>query len=46
MFTGDLHVPLGAGYEDGGRVFYRQKDPSPVTINAIIPEVTPGGATE
>lgn len=43
MFTGDIRIPLGAGYEDGGRVFYRQVDPLPVTINAIVPETTAGG---
>jgi len=43
LFTGDTRQPLGAGYEDGGRVYFRQVDPLPVTISAIIPEVTPGG---
>ena len=43
MFTGDIRIPLGAGYEDGGRIFYRQVDPLPVTINAVVPEVAPGG---
>ena len=43
MFTGDIRIPLGAGYEDGGRVFYRQVDPLPVTINAVVPEVAAGG---
>ncbi len=46
MFTGDIRMPLGAGYEDGGRVFYRQKDPLPITISALIPEVTVGGSSE
>ncbi len=43
LFTGDIRMPLGAGYEDGGRIFYKQKDPTGVTINAIIPEIKPGG---
>lgn len=43
MFTGDIRLPLGAGYADGGRIFYRQVDPLPVTINAVVPEVNPGG---
>jgi hypothetical protein len=43
LVTDDIRVNLGAGYEDGGRIFYRQKDPLPVTITAVIPEVTPGG---
>lgn len=45
MFTGDVRVPLGAGYESGGRVFYRQSEPYPVTISAIIPEVGGAGST-
>lgn len=40
LFNVDVRVPLGAGYEGGGRVFYRQSDPLPVTILAVIPEVT------
>jgi hypothetical protein len=43
LFTGDVRVPLGAGYENGGRLFYRQYDPLPVTIGAIFPEVALGG---
>ena len=43
-FTGDLRLPLGAGYEDGGRIFYRQYDPLPVSILAVIPEIEPGGS--
>lgn len=43
MYTGDIRIPLGAGYEDGGRIFYRQVDPLPVTINAVVPEITLGG---
>ncbi len=40
LYTGDVKESLGAGYGDGGRVFYRQTDPLPVTISAIIPTVT------
>jgi len=43
MFTGDIRMPLGSGFEEGGRIFYKQLDPLPVTITAIIPEMTPGG---
>jgi hypothetical protein len=43
LFTGDVRVPLGVGFSPGGRVFYRQSDPLPVTIGAIIPEVNIGG---
>lgn len=40
LFSGDIRVPLGAGYEQGARIFYRQYDPLPVTISSVIPEVT------
>ncbi|NJO00348.1 MAG: hypothetical protein HC880_00530 [Bacteroidia bacterium] len=40
LFNVDVRRSLGAGYEGGGRVFFRQVDPLPVTIGAIIPEVT------
>ncbi len=45
MFTGDVRVPLGSGYSNGGNIFYRQNDPLPITISAVIPEVNVGGAT-
>jgi len=41
--TGDRRVPLGGGYNHGGRVFFRQSSPLPVTITTIVPEVTVGG---
>jgi hypothetical protein len=44
-FTGDIRKSLGAGYEDGGRVFYRQVDPLPVNITAVIPEAMVGGSS-
>lgn len=40
LYTGDVEVSLGAGYENGGRVCYRQVDPLPITIGAVIPRVT------
>lgn len=40
LFTCDVRVPLGAGYKRGGNLFFRQSDPVPTNINAIIPEVT------
>ncbi len=42
-FSGDIRVPLGGEYSNGGRLFYRQNDPLPVTISDIVPEVEPGG---
>lgn len=42
LFTGDLRQPSNDDYEDGGQVFYRQRDPLPVHILAIIPELEVG----
>ena len=42
LFSGDVRLGLGAGYEDGGRVAFRQVDPLPVTITAVIPEIRVG----
>jgi hypothetical protein len=44
LFSGDLRLPLGAGWRRGGRMFYQQRDPLPVTITSVLPEVTDGGA--
>jgi hypothetical protein len=30
-------------YETGGRIFYRQSDPLPVTILGVMPAVAVGG---
>lgn len=45
LFTGDIRQPLGGQYGQDGCVFFRQSDPLPVTIGAIIPEVSIGGKT-
>jgi hypothetical protein len=45
LFNGDIRVPLGGEYKDGGRVFYQQRDPLPVTITAVIPEMAIGGVS-
>lgn len=45
LFSGDHSLSLGAGYAEGGRLFYRQSDPLPVTITGLIPTVTVGGTT-
>ena len=42
IYNVDVRVPLGAGYTGGGRIYYKQTDPLPVTISAVIPEVTIG----
>lgn len=39
----DHKQTLSSGYDVGGRVFFRQADPLPTTILAVIPVVTVGG---
>lgn len=41
--SGDYKMTLVSDYSRGGSVLYRQIDPLPVTILAIMPKVTPGG---
>jgi len=41
LFSGPRRVAIGASYSDGGSVFYRQSDPLPITITAVVPELTP-----
>jgi hypothetical protein len=43
LFTGDMRQDIAGNFEDGGRIFYRQYDPLPVTIGSIIFEVSLGG---
>lgn len=43
LYSGFYRQPISGNYAEGGRVFYRQKDPLPVTILAVIPSVTLGG---
>jgi hypothetical protein len=43
LYSGDYTQTLSGGYEEGGRVFYRQVDPLPVTILAVIPAIVMGG---
>lgn len=43
LVTDDVRQPLGGQYGPEGSVFFRQVDPLPVTIGAIIPEVSVGG---
>jgi hypothetical protein len=45
LFSGDHSMPLGPGYAEGGRFFYRQIDPLPVTITGLIPQAVIGGPT-
>lgn len=43
LYSGDYRMTLNANYDSNGRIFYRQIDPLPVTILAVIPVVSPGG---
>ena len=45
LYTGDVKIALGQGYKDGGRFFFRQIDPLPITILGVIPILTAGGTT-
>jgi len=41
--TGDIKVTLPATWKTDGSIFYRQQDPLPMTLLAVIPEVSIGG---
>jgi len=41
--SGFYKQPITGSYSEGGRVFFRQIDPLPVTILAVIPSVSIGG---
>ncbi|HBF39774.1 MAG TPA: hypothetical protein DDW50_20980 [Firmicutes bacterium] len=44
LYSGEYDESLAdGGYTKGGRICFRQSDPLPVTILAIIPDVTMGG---
>ena len=43
LFTGDKRVTIKSSWGTDGRIVIRESDPLPVTILAIIPEVSPGG---
>ena len=45
LFSGDQSETLGGGYADGGRMFFRQSQPLPVTITSLIPQILVGGMT-
>jgi len=40
--TGDIRVTIPSKWSNSGSVFFRQDDPLPVTLLAVIPEVTVG----
>ena len=41
--TGDIKVTLPSAWKTEGSIFYRQDDPLPMTLLAVIPEVSLGG---
>ena len=43
LFTGSLSQILAGGFSEGARICLRQKDPLPITVLALVPDVTVGG---
>lgn len=43
LYTGKLRMPLGGQYDYGGHILIRQRDPLPLTVGSVIPEVDIGG---
>ena len=43
LLTGQADIPISNDWQGKGRVFIRQSDPLPLTVLAVIPEVTIGG---
>jgi len=43
LFTGDIDMIMPGGYDQNGKLIIQQRDPLPMTILSIIPEVVPGG---
>lgn len=43
LHTVDYKQTIQSSYDVGGRIFFRQSDPLPTTILAVIPNVTVGG---
>lgn len=44
VLTGIADIQIIANWNKGGRIFVRQSDPLPLSILAVIPELTVGGA--
>ena len=40
LFSGDVNVNIPAKWNTNGRVFYRMKDPFPLTILGVFPDIT------
>lgn len=45
LFSGSIPDVINSDFEDGARVCFRQKDPLPFTIAAVVPSITPGGVS-
>ena len=43
LLTGQANIPISNNWQGKGRVFIRQSDPLPLSVLAVIPEVTIGG---
>lgn len=43
LLTGQTEIPISNDWQGKGRVFIRQSDPLPLSVLAVIPEVTIGG---
>lgn len=43
LYTGDIHITPHWDWSDGGNVWVKQFDPLPMTILALMPNVTIGG---
>ena len=43
LLTGRAEIPISNKWEGNGRIFIRQADPLPLSVLAVIPEVTIGG---
>ncbi|MBN2976933.1 hypothetical protein [Pseudomonas lactucae] len=43
MMTGQAEIAISNNWQGKGRVFIRQSDPLPLSVLAVIPEVTIGG---
>jgi hypothetical protein len=43
LFTGKIEVAIRSTWNTGGRVFLRQRDPLPLTVLNVIPNVSVGG---
>lgn len=39
LFTGDAHISIAPEWNSNGRILFRQFEPAPVTIVAVIPDI-------